>query len=382
MLHTLQAGRAIAAISVAAFHLSILMGMERYGGDAVFRDLTRLGNRGVDFFFVLSGFIIMFAHYDDMNRPKIWGSYLYRRAVRLFPIYWLYTIAFVLAFAVFGGGADAKLPSSPIDWLTSLTLIRFSDISPPLSVAWSLYYEMAFYAVFSLLILSRKLGAAALGGFMFAALFYLQIPEVEGQTAGNVYTAAYNLYFLFGMGAYWLHKQAGRGWIETAIGGFVALVAMSTSLLPEPYSLLLLAAGFAVLLAGVTKLELSGVLKIPRPLAFIGDASYTIYLTHVSLQGVMLKVLMKSQVAAIVGPHFTYLIVIGATVALGCLAYLAIERPLLNRLRPRRQPGDRAGQIAVPDFAAPVPAGLPPTPVLAAEPAAAGRARAVINLRE
>src|SRR5882762_91392 len=118
MLKALQAGRALAAISVAAFHLSLMMGLDRYGGQAVFREYTKLGNLGVDFFFVLSGFIILFAHVDDIGKSDAWGAYVYRRFVRLFPIYWLYTGTFVLLLALVGG-TDAKMPTTLGDWITS-----------------------------------------------------------------------------------------------------------------------------------------------------------------------------------------------------------------------------------------------------------------------
>src|SRR4051794_11170095 len=105
MLRVLQASRALAATSVAAFHLSVDMGLERYGGDAAFREFTRHGFRGVDFFFVLSGFIILFAHAGDIGKPQAWAEYLYRRWVRVFPIYWLYTAGFV-GLLLLGLGTD------------------------------------------------------------------------------------------------------------------------------------------------------------------------------------------------------------------------------------------------------------------------------------
>lgn len=108
MLKTLQAGRGIAAISVAAYHLSITMGNPRYGGNAAFQAYTNAGDRGVDFFFVLSGFIILFAHIADIGHPEACGRYAYRRFARLFPIYWLYTAIFVLLLFVVGG--EARTP--------------------------------------------------------------------------------------------------------------------------------------------------------------------------------------------------------------------------------------------------------------------------------
>ncbi|PHV18472.1 acyltransferase [Janthinobacterium sp. BJB1] len=344
MLKTLQAGRALAAISVAAFHLSIAMGVPRYGGEPVFYEWTRhIG--GVRFFFVLSGFIILFAHYHEIGQPSAWRPYIYRRFIRLYPIYWLYNIPFCLLVAA-GLGTDARIPSSLGDWITSLTLIRFTSAVPPLTVAWSLFHEVAFYAVFSLLILNRRLGVA---GFAAAALFsiiYYNYPAVAQRSAGNVYTAAYNLYFLFGMGAFYLYRRGGRGWIELAAGGAISAAALWVAPMPHELSYMGLILGFAFLLAGAAKLETSRYLRVPAILVALGNASYTIYLIHEQLQGLLLKLLIKSHLAALLGPRCTYLLVLLGTMGLGYAVYLVIERPLTAALRRRFRPIRDSGSVA------------------------------------
>jgi len=309
-----------------------MMGLNRYGGQAVFHEYTKLGNLGVDFFFVLSGFIILFAHVDDIGKSDAWGVYVYRRFVRLFPIYWLYTGTFVLLLALVGG-TDAKMPTTLGDWITSLSLIRFTDGSPPLEVAWTLFHELAFYAVFSILILNYRAGLAAFGVFMFVSVFFYHYPPATARTPFNVYTAAYNLYFVFGMGAFWLYRRGGHGVAELILGIFLSTAALVTMPLPHDLSPLLTVFGFALVLAGATKLELSGHSYIPSFLGVIGDASYTIYLVHVSFEGVLLKIAMKAHLHQIIGAGATYIAVLTGTIALGCLAYFAIERPLLKTLR-------------------------------------------------
>lgn len=337
MLKTLQAGRALAALSVAAFHLSITMGQRRYGGNPVFGEYTRHGNLGVDFFFVLSGFIILFAHHKDMGSPQAWAPYLYKRFIRVFPIYWLYSAVFVLLLAL-GFGTDAKLPGSVTDWLTSITLIRFSSAPTPLEPAWTLFHEIAFYATFSLLILSKRIGVMVLLCSALTALFFYHYPAENERTAFNVYTAAYGLYFLCGMGAFWLYRQGGRGLVECAAGLAILMLAAATMPLPIKLTSIVIACGFALLLAGLTKLETAAYVTIPACLCLVGDASYTLYLVHLALEGVLLKMSMKVHLDELVGANLTYLCVLAGTIGLGCLAYLVIERPLLALLRRRRVP--------------------------------------------
>jgi exopolysaccharide production protein ExoZ len=337
-INVLQAGRAIAATSVAAFHLSISMGYDRYGGEAVFRDFTRYGDRGVDFFFVLSGFIILFAHIDDIGKPQRWGEYVYRRFVRLYPIYWLYTAGFCFLLLL-GLGTQATMPNELVGWITSLTLIRFDDATPPLAVAWTLFHELAFYSMFSLLILNKRLGIVALAAWALLCAAFYHFPDNTERMPFSVYTAALNLYFLFGMGAYWLFRQPGRGLIELVSGLIIATLAFALPW-PENARPMVLVLGLALLTAGAAKMERHGDIKVPGFLTYIGNASYTIYLAHLSLEGLLLKIAMKTSLHELVGATVVYVLVLAGTIALGCLAYALVEKPLLEgmrRLRKRRQ---------------------------------------------
>jgi len=334
MLRSLQAGRAIAAISVAAFHLSLTMGLPRYGGHAVFRQYTQFGDRGVDFFFVLSGFIILLAHQQDIGQPRATGRYLYKRFIRVFPVYWIYTLGFACALLLFGG-TDATMPSGGLDWLSTLSLIRFTEAAPPLAVAWTLFHEVAFYAVFALLIVNRRAGLVTISVFVAIALAFYQYPTEQTRTAFNVYTSGYNIFFVLGMGACLLHRRGGDGVTETCAGALSTVCAFATAPLPWDASPLLVAFSLALLLIGVTKLERAGRLAVPGAFVFLGDASYSIYLTHLAFEGVLLKVAMKAQLPSALGYPATYLLVLGGTVILGCVAYSKVEVRLLAVLRPR-----------------------------------------------
>jgi peptidoglycan/LPS O-acetylase OafA/YrhL len=64
-----QVGRGLAALMVVAYHAALMLADPRYMGAQVAGGLLRNFNAGVDFFFVLSGFIISWVHWDDIGKP-------------------------------------------------------------------------------------------------------------------------------------------------------------------------------------------------------------------------------------------------------------------------------------------------------------------------
>lgn len=336
MLDSLQAQRAIAAIIVAAFHLSLMMGEPRYGGQAQFHEYTRLGYLGVDFFFVLSGFIILFAHADDLAHPHRWGAYVWRRFVRLYPVYWLYTGVFMLLVAL-GAGTAVTLPANPMEYVTAFSLVHFTTALPPLPVAWSLFHEVAFYAVFSLLILRISLGVLAFVLVCVPSIAYFHHPGEAYSSAFEIYTATPNLYFVLGMAAFLQYRRGGSGLTELLLGLCLATGALAGLDRGPRLAPLVLVCGFGLALAGIAKLEAAGRLTVPTFMVFMGNATYSLYLIHELVSGLLLKVLIRSGAYGVLGSALTYVAVLAMTVVAGCLAYVVVEKPLLAALR-RRPP--------------------------------------------
>lgn len=308
------------------------MGASRYGGIPAFQAYTKHGHLGVDFFFVISGFIILFAHARDIGLRNSWGNYAFRRFARLYPVYWLYTTVFVLLLAA-GFGTDAKLPEGVSAWLNTYTLVRFSPDAPPIGPAWTLFHEVAFYAIFSLLLLNKKLGlcALALWGVISAALYHY--PGTNDRNAFTVYTAAYSLYFILGMVAYYIYQRGGKGIIETVIGLITLAVWFILLETPNELPKLILPIAFALILGGVTKMEEHRLISSPAILNYIGNASYSIYLTHEAIEGLLLKIFIKTHIADYIGANFTFIFTLAGTISLGCVAYAFCEQPLINWTR-------------------------------------------------
>jgi exopolysaccharide production protein ExoZ len=338
MLRTIQAARGVAALSVAAYHLSLGFGDPRYLGHTVLMSLTWRFNLGVDFFFVLSGFIITFAHEDDIGRPDRWLIYIARRFTRVYPIYWVYTAGLCALVLILP--STIVLPTDSISWVSIATLIRGNDVVPPLPPAWSLFHEVVFYCIFSFLIINRTIGTAALAAWL-AIIFALFSPGVG--TPLLVWTSAYNLNFFVGIGAFLLWKRGGARLCRSALIVGVALILASFLAELNGYSLtvfqLLYALGFGGIITGLASIE-TNASKINIPvLGLLGDASYSIYLLHMPFQGFFMKIFINRLDGYLTGPYSLYLAVLACALAAAIAAHLMIEAPLMRyfRSRPRRE---------------------------------------------
>lgn len=323
------------------------MGAARYGGVSAFESVTRFGNLGVDFFFVLSGFIILHAHAKDIGMPDRVAAYASRRFVRLYPVYWLYTIGFAVLLLL--GVGSVPLPTTWEGWLGAVTLVRVSPESPPLDVAWTLFHEVMFYAVFAVLIANRRAGIALLTGWMALCLVMYQYPGVAQRTPFNVFTAAYNLNFALGMGAYWLYRSARFSGLALTAGVLMAAGGVALGYAGSEHVRIVFAVGCALMMGGLSAIEQARSLRVPSVLILLGDASYTVYLVHAPIQGVVLKVLQAAKVAALAGPHLTYVLALVVATATACAVYKIVEVSVLRGARRLFSgPGRQGHQLSVP----------------------------------
>mgnify|MGYP002478952574 CR=1 FL=1 len=338
-LSSLQQARGLAAMAVVAFHLSITMALPRYLGQELFTDWTRRGNLGVDFFFVLSGFIIIFAHSRDIGQPHRLRNYLTRRFVRLFPVYWVYVGVFCLLVAI-GFGTSATIPETFSQWISTFTLVRLDNLTFPIAPAWTLVHELAFYLVFALLIASRRAGIVVFGLWMVACVVLGEHPAYHEQTPWTTYLSPLNLNFLAGMLAYLGWKQGRPAIVKCAFPAglvmFAAIYLAEQGGVPYGWAQPVYAISFGLLIAGAAALESGG--QWPSGLRLfnlIGDASYSIYLTHLAFLGLTGKIFIRLSAYLPLSPELIYLLVFAGTVACGCLAHLLVERPVIAICRRR-----------------------------------------------
>src|SRR5687767_575743 len=150
--------RGLAATAVVATHVAFQTG--RYTSGPFDGVLARL-DFGVTLFFLLSGFLLfrpwLVARADNSRAPAARG-YLWRRALRILPAYWLA----VVAALVFIPGNDASSASAWIRHLTFTHTYGSGHFVQGLTQTWSLATEVAFYLALPLLA-PLLLGRAASG---------------------------------------------------------------------------------------------------------------------------------------------------------------------------------------------------------------------------
>ena len=160
-LTLLEGCRAIAAILVVLYHAGGAFEAEKYFSRDLFASIFVFGgSAGVQFFFALSGFIITHVHLKDIDRPSVFKLYVWRRFVRIYPMYWIVFFGVLLISYLIPAFSD-KVPSALII-LKSLSLVPQDPSvvggtgAPVLGLAWTMQYEMIFYSIFGLYILSSR----------------------------------------------------------------------------------------------------------------------------------------------------------------------------------------------------------------------------------
>jgi peptidoglycan/LPS O-acetylase OafA/YrhL len=234
-----------------------------------------------------------------------------------------------------GFGTVAKNPASWSHWISTVTLIRLDNFLTPISPAWTLFHEVAFYAAFALLIAHARTGLAVFAVWQLTCLFMMQYPLPVERTPYVVYLSTYNVDFGIGMAAYLLSSRKSLGgpfvWIICGLLPLLGVVALERRYGFSPVMGLAYGLSFGAIIVGSVVLERQRQIAIPV-LPFIGNASYSIYLAHESLASLFAKLMFRSH-AAIRFERLTYILIFGLTVGAGCAIHFFVERPLLQLSR-------------------------------------------------
>ena len=304
--------------------------LNQLSGVSDFITLPEFGPKGVDLFFVISGFIMALT---TAAKPISAGRFFAFRIVRVVPLYWLATLLMV-ACAVALPQLFKSLHFDAVTLTKSLLFIPHYSLSwpdyvyPVLVPGWTLNFEMFFYALFAASLLLPRARAAALATALCLlvgiGLFFGPFTNPFALT----YTDPRLLEFAIGMGIAWsyMHKHARAGLVASLFA-----IAAGFFLLSRPDSTISVIAGATIIVYGSLHPRILAWQN--RPLLELGNASYSIYLSHLFALGALRVVWVRLVPTLALGSAWAFMMVgLAVCAAAGWLCYRFIEKPMTKRL--------------------------------------------------
>jgi peptidoglycan/LPS O-acetylase OafA/YrhL len=324
---TIQYLRAVAAALIVFQHAMGIPAFVYY--------TAHFGTVGVDLFFMISGFIMWMTTQGQNRGP---GPFWLARTIRVVPMYWLFTAAYVIV-ALVTPESFFQLKLDPVHIVKSFLFIPATHpnlglAAPVLTIGWTLNYEAFFYLFFGLCLL---IGDLRVRFIVIAAIFgILMILGMWLQPTGPIlssYLDPVMLEFLSGiilailspylarcgavLGA--LLVIAGAVWIGVVYGYDMSLPRLVSHAIPS-----------IMAVTGALMLEPWARAHQSRIGLLLGDASYSIYLIHPFAQRTFLLAIIHTIGLPSINPTVYIFSTFFIAIAAGVICYLMIERRVLR----------------------------------------------------
>jgi len=263
--------RALAALAVALFH--VLSYIKIHHGVVYINNYNFLAS-GVDLFFVISGFIMVHSTRKFSATRIDSFDFIIRRLIRVAPLYWIITALVFILFLF-----NSSISQKPLDLATLIRSFLFIPtwfegenlVCTIISPGWTLCYEMFFYAGFAIFV-----GWNYRRGVLLLAALFIGLSSLHLFVPDSYYAKFYSnplmMEFLFGMLIAYAPKAKMP--ILAILCGFIWIVTVKQLI---EVRFIYWGIGAALVVWGAISFEIKSPLKY---LVLLGDASYSIYLTH------------------------------------------------------------------------------------------------------
>ncbi len=285
--------RGVAAFGVINDHVA----------SATIRALSPGRYLAVDFFWVLSGFVLALAYDDRLKRGGQGVSFMRLRLIRFYPLYLLGLVigGTTMLYGAIHGWGLVTWPTVAMASVFALLFVPCPPLAPgffqhlfPLNgPTYSLFYELvvnAVYGFFAPLLSTRVLvWLVAIFGVLVAAIVPLHLPGA-GWRWPDIDAGLVRLFYCFFMGVILFRLRdriripALPPWVAVVV--YVVIIGM-----PVPdawrswYNVAVILFAMPLLVASASRSKVSGVSA--RIFALMGLLSYGVYVLHVPLLGII-----------------------------------------------------------------------------------------------
>lgn len=349
-IESIQILRGLAALSVVLFHYRFYL--VPTGSDMTVPDkLFGWGAFGVDLFFVISGFIMIYVTNDIKKGLSTSIRFLKNRLLRILPTYYL-----ILLFAFLTGGAMSTFhyPEKAANLISALTFNPYVIDNPPFyinssgmyNIRWTINYELYFYLAFSVCLLFKNRFIALAMWFLFPiALAFFSKESITISTAGYHYSSialrfiTNPIIFEFGIGVlagYTYLFLRDKFKTNKPYLSFTFIILIAIGLFTRELNIYNVTSSlvyfFLILSFALENNTLLRYKCIYTPLVKLGNISFSLYLIHSPVAIFIFWPLKKSH-PELINTYFGLFIMVITAILFAWLSYRFIEVKLTNKIR-------------------------------------------------
>jgi len=330
-LNNIQMLRAVAALLVVFHHT--LPHYEAMGGDiTIIKALSSWGFLGVDIFFVISGFIMA---YTTMHKSRTLENalvFIKHRFFRIYLGYWPFYFAMLL------GLYAANSPRLPkIDFIGSFFLTNADMFQLVLPVSWSLSYELYFYFLFFFTFFIPRERLLSLIPILTFVLFLTVVSGyIYGKQPHSFFYSPFLLEF-FGGTLLFIYRKTLINIRILPLAVIFAVVAYSYGITHEYKNalprILTFGTGALFTVLSVLIMEEQHIYRAKGLIVDIGNASYTLYLSHLIIIYLFYAVGLRNffQSPGTLFPLLGFIAIVILCIAFSLFYYRKIEKPIYQK---------------------------------------------------